>query len=266
MKWIVFIVTVLLLSSLQAKEAFYKIIAKPSLNVRLSPDMESKILAKVMYADIVVVSNSASSSEVRTVAGKTGQWVKIRYLSDDQKEHSGFVFNAFLEKSTQTQLRHSPANNIRKDDCVFEADIFNEKWINDNPVLKQKPYMWDAKTRQFGILLAPNRMLNISGGGCYSTGEVHTLSIVNATEIERSHDWYLNNLKKLAYYLLQSESIQGSKLASTLNKQIDDLKISAKEIEGGEPLWVAASPFYSYGLGIKDYGTVVEFQIDWYIN
>jgi hypothetical protein len=73
-------------------------------------------------------------------------------------------------------------------------------------------------------------------------------------------------LKKLAYYLLQSEQTQGSKLASTLNKHIDALSIFAKEIEEGKPFYVAASPYHSYGLGIRDYGTVVEFQIDWYIN
>jgi hypothetical protein len=264
MKWIILVITVLLLPTIQAKETFYKVIAKPSLNVRSSSSMQSKILGKVTYADIVAVNNIAANSTT-TVAGKIGKWVNIRYLAD-KKEYSGFVFDAFLEKSTQTQLLHNTANTIQKDDCTFEANIFNKQWINENPVLKQKPYMWDAKKRQFGILLAPDRILNISGGGCHDMGEVHVLSIINAADIARNHDWYLKNLKKLAYYLLQSEQIQGSKLASTLNKQIDALSISAKEIEDGKPFDVSASPYYSYGLGIRDYGTVVEFQIDWYIN
>jgi hypothetical protein len=36
MKWIILVITVLLLPMVQAKEAFYKVIAKPSLNVRSS--------------------------------------------------------------------------------------------------------------------------------------------------------------------------------------------------------------------------------------
>lgn len=264
MRWIIFALTLLLVSTLQAKDTFYKVIAKPHLNVRSASNMEAKILGKITYSDIVAIIDSTSTSSA-IVAGKTGKWVKIRYLSDKQ-ENTGFVFDAFLEKSTQTQISQNTNNKTQDEQCIFNVDIFNEKWIDDNPILKQKPHMWDAEVRQFGILLAPNRVLNISGGGCSHTGEVHTMNIVNAELIKRSRDWYRKNLKKLAYYLLQSESTQGSKLASTLNKQIDDLKIAAKKIENGEPLLIAASPFESYGLAIRDYGTVVEFQIDWYVN
>lgn len=164
-----------------------------------------------------------------------------------------------------TTLLVSPIT-FAKEECVFNPDIFNEQWIDDNPVLKKKPYMWDAKNHQFGILLAPDRFLNITGGGCDHTGETHILTLVNATQKERSRGWYQINLRELAYYLLQSTSTQGSKLSSTLIEQIDGLKFSAKEVEEGEPLLRTAMPFESYGLAIRDYGAVVEFQIDWYIN
>ena len=179
---------------------------------------------------------------------------------------TGFVFDAFLEKSTQTQLVQQSPKTLQKEECTFNTDSFNEQWIDDNPTLKQKNYLWDTKKRQFGILLAPDRFLNISGGGCHHTGETHILTLVNATQIERSHGWYLINLKELAYYLLQSTSTQGSKLASTLIPQISALKFSAKKVEEGEPVLMTATPFESYGLAIRDHGSVVEFQIDWYIN
>lgn len=265
MKWIILIATLLVSPMTQAKEDFYKVTAKPTLNVRSSSSMQSKVVGKVSHADIVAISNAVSSTTSTIVAGKTGKWVEIRYLAD-KKEQTGFVFDAFLEKSTQTQLVQNTAKPIQKEECTFNTDIFNEQWIDDNPTLKQKDYLWDAKKHQFGILLAPDRFLNITGGGCHHTGETHTLTLVNATQRQRSQGWYQTNLRELAHYLLQSTSTQGSKLASTLIKQIDELKFSAKEVEEGVPLLRSATPFESYGLAIRDYGTVVEFQIDWYIN
>mgnify|MGYP000318391775 CR=1 FL=1 len=153
-----------------------------------------------------------------------------------------------------------------EEECTFNPNIFNEKWIEDNDWLKEKRYVWDVKKRQFGVLLATDQFLNITGGGCHHTGETFILTLVNTAENERSLGWYQINLKTLAYHLLQSKSTQGSKLASTLIDQIDELKFSVKEVEAGEPMVRTATPFESYGLAIRDHGSVVEFQIDWYIN
>ena len=153
-----------------------------------------------------------------------------------------------------------------EEECTFNPDVFNEKWIGENDWLKEKRYVWDAKKRQFGILLATDQFLNITGGGCHHTGETFILTLVNATETERSLGWYQINLKALAYHHLQSKSTQGSTLASTLIEQIDELKFSDKEVAAGKPMVRAATPFESYGLAIRDHGSVVEFQIDWYIN
>ena len=153
-----------------------------------------------------------------------------------------------------------------EEECIFDPDIFNEKWIEDNDWLKDEPYVWDAKKRQFGVLLETDQFLNITGGGCNHTGETFILTLVNATENERSLGWYKINLKAVAHHLLQSKSTQGSKLASTLIKQIEGLKFSVEEVKEGDSMVRTATPFESYGLAIRDHGSVVEFQIDWYIN
>lgn len=155
---------------------------------------------------------------------------------------------------------------IQAEECTFNTELFNEGWIDDNPILKEEKYSWNAEKRQFGILLAPDRFLNITGGGCHHTGETYLLSVVNATQIERSHGWYLISLRELAFYVLRSKSAKGSTLATTLIKQIDGLKFSADEVKEGKHLSRAATPFESYGLEIRDYGDVIQFQIDWYIN
>jgi uncharacterized protein YgiM (DUF1202 family) len=74
--------------------ATYKVMGEPHLNVRSSPSSQSRIIGKVEYGE--TVKSISIASNITTVSGKRGKWVKIRYSN----KGTGYVFDAFLREIT----------------------------------------------------------------------------------------------------------------------------------------------------------------------
>ncbi len=69
----------------------YTVIANPALNIRSSPDVTGKVIAKAKKGSTVIFIKGASNKQ--SVAGKKGYWVEIEY-----EGKTGYVFDAFLRR------------------------------------------------------------------------------------------------------------------------------------------------------------------------
>jgi uncharacterized protein YgiM (DUF1202 family) len=72
-------------------DEWFRVKAKPSLNIRSSPDVTGAIVASVEYGKQIKVLARVSSQQ--SVGGVSGYWVKV-----EAKGKTGFVFDAHLEK------------------------------------------------------------------------------------------------------------------------------------------------------------------------
>jgi len=89
------IILFLITTAVHGSTSLYTVNAQPHLNVRSSASVHSKIVGKVTYGQAVRVRDVVS--EIESISGKRGRWVKIQYNTDS----FGYVFDAFLKKPSR---------------------------------------------------------------------------------------------------------------------------------------------------------------------
>jgi len=94
------------------------VFAVSGLNLRSAPDVKAKVVAKIAYAEKVLIIDPATDV-YETIEGRPGSWLKVQY-----NNQVGFLFSGYLTKLKPPQV--SPGQI----DCSY----FNEfpEWIKEN--------------------------------------------------------------------------------------------------------------------------------------
>lgn len=232
----------LLVTGMHADPNYQYVIAEGGLNLRESPDQNSKILLKIPDSHKVEILNEEDSLPITEINYIPGKWIRIKY-----QEYSGYVFNSFLLPIKPPRVNFSNLS-------VYLSNNLNK--ISTNKYLSRIGSHYDEKEKiYFDKIIFSNQIIFTSGynggEGLIECIEGNYFSTVNYYQIARRY-WKFRKLNTLfpfgslyneIKYSITKNNVRLDKISHFLyvenkkERKIEGISIWPKDIEESPYYW-----------------------------